>query len=170
MDPLKEITAYEKAVQMRIKSKQSIIRENYGDDPWDVWDEIDEEEKELAARGLSSSAGAGVQVVPTADGGVEAVPGITPASGSAGAGAQKQAAAVAAASGDVQATALNGAQVAALVQIVQAVAQGQIPLETGKAIAKAAFPLIADAELDAAFAPLKSFTPTQPEPAQPSQA
>lgn len=48
----------------------------------------------------------------------------------------------AAQSGDVQAAALNGAQVAALVEIALKVASGELPRESAAAIAGAAFPLI----------------------------
>jgi phage gp29-like protein len=57
---------------------------------------------------------------------------------------------------DVQATALNGAQVTSLVDLVAQVASKAIPVETGKAIAKASFPLVAVATIDAMFAPLEA--------------
>lgn len=68
----------------------------------------------------------------------------------------------AAAQGDVQGTALNGAQVAALMDLATAVAQRQIPMETAKAIAGAAFPLIGADVIHAAFAPLDQFMPQAP--------
>ena len=58
---------------------------------------------------------------------------------SAAPGAQESAATA----GDVQATALNGAQVQSLVEIALKVATGELPRESAAAIAGAAFPLIA---------------------------
>ena len=51
----------------------------------------------------------------------------------------------------VQDTALNGAQVQALVQIAVNVANGMLPAETGKSIAKAAFPLVSDDLISSIF-------------------
>lgn len=59
-------------------------------------------------------------------------------------------------------SAMNGAQVASLVEIaVQAASKG-LPIETAKQIAAAAFPAIDPQELDAIFKPLFSFTPAAP--------
>jgi len=55
------------------------------------------------------------------------------------------------ASADVQATALNGAQVTALVEIALKVATGELPRESAKAIARAAFPLVSEETIDAIF-------------------
>ena len=71
-----------------------------------------------------------------------------------------------AATGDVQATALNGAQVAALVEIALKVANGELPRESAKAIARAAFPLVSDELIDAIF---ESIIPKQPAPDAPAQ-
>jgi hypothetical protein len=51
----------------------------------------------------------------------------------------------------IQGTALNGAQVQALLELAQSVAQGLIPPESAKAIASAAFPLIPSLTLDSIF-------------------
>jgi hypothetical protein len=48
----------------------------------------------------------------------------------------------AAATGQVQSTALNGAQVASMVQIAEQVASGVIPKQSAIAILKSSFPLI----------------------------
>jgi phage gp29-like protein len=61
---------------------------------------------------------------------------------------------------DVQATALNGAQVASLVNLAAQVSTGNLPLETARAIAAAAFPLVDKVDIDAIFNPLVGFTPT----------
>lgn len=71
-------------------------------------------------------------------------------------------------SADVQATALNGAQVNALAELANNVALGVLPLATAQAIAVAAFPLVAPAIIAKIFSPLRNFTPEQP--ATPAQA
>lgn len=67
-------------------------------------------------------------------------------------------------SADVQATALNGAQVTALVEIALKVATGELPRESAIAIAKAAFPLVSEEIIKAIFETIVPKTPTQ-EPA-----
>ena len=61
---------------------------------------------------------------------------------------------------DVQSTALNGAQVTSLVDLAAQVSAGTLPIETARAIAAAAFPLVDKADIDAIFAPLIGFSPT----------
>lgn len=65
----------------------------------------------------------------------------------------------------VQDTALNGAQVASLLSIVNAVAAGQLPKATARAMILAAFPGIADGTVDAMLNGLDGFTPAAPAPA-----
>ncbi len=60
---------------------------------------------------------------------------------------------------DVQSTALNGAQVTALLELAAKVSNKEIPLETARAMAQAAFPLVSKDEIDRIFDPLKNFTP-----------
>lgn len=72
-------------------------------------------------------------------------------------------AATAAATGDVQATALNGAQVTSLKEIVADVQAGILSVETGAALVAVAFPLINQAEIDKIFAGIKAI-PKQPSP------
>ena len=68
---------------------------------------------------------------------------------------------IAAAAGgvDVAATALNGAQVEALAGLATSVANGELPMQSARAIAGAAFPTVDAAVLDAVFNPLARFTP-----------
>jgi hypothetical protein len=68
---------------------------------------------------------------------------------------------IAAAAGgvDVAATALNGAQVEALAGLATSVANGELPMESARAIAGAAFPTVDPMVLDAVFDPLQRFTP-----------
>lgn len=61
---------------------------------------------------------------------------------------------------NIQATALNGAQVTSLVDLANQVAQGALPAASARAIAQASFPLVKGGELDAIFNPLSSFKPS----------
>ena len=65
---------------------------------------------------------------------------------------------------DIAGTALNGAQVQALASLAGQVATGQLPLNSARAIAGAAFPMVPIDVLDSVFNPLRTFTP-EPEPA-----
>ncbi len=53
IDPVSDMTAAEKALAMKIKSRSKIIRE-LGGDPWTEWSEISEENAEMEALGLDS--------------------------------------------------------------------------------------------------------------------
>jgi phage gp29-like protein len=64
-------------------------------------------------------------------------------------------------SADVQSTALNGAQVTSLVDLAAEVAQGTLPIETARAIAAAAFPLVKKEEINRIFDPLSGFNPKE---------
>lgn len=64
---------------------------------------------------------------------------------------------------DIQATAMNGAQVSSLLEIATLVADGKLPLESARAVAVAAFPLVPPETIDAIFGPLANFTPTKEE-------
>lgn len=52
IDPVSDMTAAEKALAMKIKSRSKIIRE-LGGDPWTEWSEISEENAEMEALGLN---------------------------------------------------------------------------------------------------------------------
>lgn len=56
---------------------------------------------------------------------------------------------------DVQATALNGAQVSSLVDLAAQVAQKTLPVDTAKAIARASFPLVKQEVIEDMFSPLE---------------
>ncbi len=64
---------------------------------------------------------------------------------------------------NVQATALNGAQVQALADLAEKVATGNLPVEAALALAQAAFPLIDLALLQRIFESLRNFEPPAPE-------
>jgi HK97 family phage portal protein len=59
-------------------------------------------------------------------------------------------------------TALNGAQVASLVDLAAKVQTGELPKDTAIAIAKAAFPAISSAIIDEMFAPITASAPAVP--------
>ena len=63
--------------------------------------------------------------------------------------------------GNMQSTAMNGAQVTALNDLAAKAASGEIPQATAKAIAVAAFPLIPKNTINDIFDGLDGFTPTQ---------
>lgn len=75
---------------------------------------------------------------------------------------------------DVQATAMNGAQVSALQGLIVAVSAGEIPKETARAAISAAFPLLSADKIDAMIDPIEegSTPPTEPTepPATPTPA
>jgi HK97 family phage portal protein len=71
---------------------------------------------------------------------------------------------------DVQATALNGAQVTSLQEMLQAVADGTLPLESVRAAISAAFPTLSEEQVSAMVAPLMNFEPVKPEPVAPPAA
>jgi len=72
------------------------------------------------------------------------------------------------ASGDVQAQALNGAQVASLVTVAQAVADNQLPLATGIEIVLAAMPTMTREDAMRMLGPADAFTPEKPEVVAPA--
>jgi hypothetical protein len=73
-------------------------------------------------------------------------------------------AAAGAAGPDVQATALNGTQITSLQGIVDSVATGALPPESGHALIAAAFPTLSEEQINAMLDPLKNFEPKKPDP------
>jgi HK97 family phage portal protein len=65
---------------------------------------------------------------------------------------------------DVQAAAMNGAQVTSLQGILLAAATGQLPPETARAAIQAAFPLLTPEQVNEMVAPLAEFEPAEPDP------
>jgi hypothetical protein len=157
------MAANEKAISQKLKSRSEIIRETSNRDPEDVWSEIEREEVELKKRGIVPliPAGSAAPDSSALDFTEDALPVATIGKPKELSNEQ------AAATGNVQETALNGAQVQALNELVQEVAIGRLPMETAQAIAAAAFPLITKENLGKIFLPLKNFTAApvaQPEP------
>lgn len=60
---------------------------------------------------------------------------------------------------DVQATALNGAQIAGILSITTQVVQGQLPIESAEALIRSSFPLIDSARIVEILDPLRNFHP-----------
>jgi phage gp29-like protein len=73
--------------------------------------------------------------------------------------------AVAAVAGDVQSAALNGAQVTALRELLNAAARKEIPLETARAMIAASFPTLTEVQIGQMVDPLRNFE--LPEPVAP---
>jgi hypothetical protein len=71
---------------------------------------------------------------------------------------------IAAASGEIQSTGMNGAQVTSLIDLAAQVSAGLIPISSAKAIASAAFPLIPQSEIDKIFDGMKGFKPVVKPP------
>lgn len=65
---------------------------------------------------------------------------------------------------DVQASAMNGAQVSSLQSLLENAAAGAIPPETARAAIAAAFPLLTAEQIDAMIKPLAGFEPAEEEP------
>lgn len=65
---------------------------------------------------------------------------------------------------NVQAEAMNGAQVTSLQGLITAAANGEIPVDTARAAIAAAFPLLTPEQIDAMIKPLADFEPEVPEP------
>lgn len=63
------------------------------------------------------------------------------------------------ATAEIQKTALNGAQITSLVDIVKQVVGGQIPYDTAVQTIKSGFPALTDADIDKILKPTKGFTP-----------
>lgn len=63
---------------------------------------------------------------------------------------------------DVAATALNGAQIASLVDVIQQVAAGQLPVDSARPILQAAFPTLSIDVINQIVQPVVNFTPTTP--------
>lgn len=62
-------------------------------------------------------------------------------------------------------TALNGAQIASLLEVIEAVTSGELPIESAKGILASAFPTISQDQVDAIVKPLVGFVSTsEPEP------
>lgn len=117
-------------------------------------------------------AGVGLETVPTGD---VYADGTTPEP-TTGDNPDAPGATTPAAGAAVQESALNGAQIQWLAQVVAQVAAGQIPRESGRGILAAAFPTLNDAKIEAILGPLDGFKPTpppaaaEPPPAEPTAA
>lgn len=73
---------------------------------------------------------------------------------------------------DIQALAMNGAQVSSLLSLVTAGAAGEIPIDSVRGSIKASFPSLTDAQVDAIVGPLDDFeqAPAPVAPAAPTAA
>jgi hypothetical protein len=64
---------------------------------------------------------------------------------------------------DVAQTALNGAQVASMQEIIVAVSARQVPSEAAIILLRSAFPMVPDADIQRMVASAAAFTPVQPQ-------
>jgi HK97 family phage portal protein len=64
------------------------------------------------------------------------------------------------ASAQIQQASLNGAQVTSLLEVINAISTGQLPIETGRAIINSSFPVISATQLQQIIGPLENFEPT----------
>jgi HK97 family phage portal protein len=64
------------------------------------------------------------------------------------------------ASAQIQQASLNGAQVTSLLEVINAISTGQLPIETGRAIINSSFPVISETQLQEIIGPLQNFEPT----------
>lgn len=64
---------------------------------------------------------------------------------------------------EIQDTALNGAQIESLLEIVGDVASGTLPIAAAKGLISAAFPTLSQAKIDAILGPMTGFTPSPSE-------
>lgn len=71
-------------------------------------------------------------------------------------------------SADVQATALNGAQIASLLSIVEQLVSHTLPADSARAMIAASFPMLAPELVDAIVGPAEDFEPEMPEPTPPA--
>lgn len=164
VDPLKDVQASILAIENQLSTRSETVGEE-GNDFEDILETIGEEEDLAKFYGVSLAKG--VTAKPTgkqpADGGENSVI-IDPA-------AQDVTQQIAAdKSAAVQDTALNGAQVTALLQIIADAAAKGIPVDAVEPIIYAAFPLIEPDLVKQIVDSLKNFKPENQQPAAPPPA
>ena len=142
VDPEKDIAAARAAYELRVKALSEVIAEQ-GGDPDETWSQIEKDKATMEDYGLTSAA---TGAAPAAD-----------ATGAAPA---------------VQDTALNGAQIASLVEILKEAAAGNIPLAAVQPMLTAAFPTVDAGMVSQIAGSLKGFTPAvaEPTPKEPTNA
>lgn len=156
VDPLKDGQAAELALKNRFQSRTEIIAEQGGDFE-EKLEEISQEDELASGYGISLAMDgqAAAPVVPEGD-----------AMGKPGDGVE---AAVANGAGAVQDTALNGAQVDAMLKIIESVANGTVPKASAKGTLKAAFPFISPAAIAEIIDTIEIKEPKQVEAAPAGQ-
>lgn len=148
VDPEKDIRAALMAVDGGLRSRRRIVAESDAGDFEDVLAEI-AEDNEMAADAKVSLVGVNGSPL------VIAAPTTNDAEGS-----DTQIAV----DGTVQDTALNGAQVTALQEIIQSVALGQLPAASALAMIEVAFPGVDLGKIQKMVAAAANFTPKPTEP------
>ena len=126
--------------------------ELYGENGSDWESSLRQRAKEAAfIAQLALENGVSTEAISGGQASVATDPNLAPDAASPAQGDITSAADAAESADSLQGTALNGAQVQALLELAQSVAQGLIPSESAKAIASAAFPLIPATVLDDIF-------------------
>lgn len=146
VDPKKDMEAAILSVRSGMSSLRAEIAKN-GGDIYDVF-RSQQADKDLAAQ-------MGIHLPELEDMSGSTSMELDPESGDikvTGKAASKQAAATE----NIQATAMNGAQIASLLSLATDAAAGTISIKTAKAIAKTAFPLVTQEEINAIFDSLKT--------------
>jgi lambda family phage portal protein len=141
VDPKKDMEAAVIAMNNRISPLRDIIADG-GGDVYEVLAKFKEDEDLAASLGISLTADDG--------GSGDAATASTFTEGDSG--ETQDSNEEAAAAGEIQSTGMNGAQIASLIKLAGEVGEGIIPLESAKAIAAAAFPLLTQEEIDKIFA------------------
>lgn len=145
VDPLKEVSAALLAINAKLDSRTNVAAER-GDDLEDVFERIVAEEALAALKGVQLPGD-----------GAAATPSSTAAAGAAAANDGDEDEPLegledAAAHGEAQGSALNGAQIAALLEIVKEVSAGNLPKESAVALIGAAFPLMTETQISGILA------------------
>lgn len=159
VDPKKDMEAAVIAMENKITPLRDIIADG-GGDVHEVLQKFKEDEELAASLGLSLSPDAEAISTTITDAGTEDSEDPNTSNEEA------------AESGEIQSTGMNGAQIASLIKLAGEVGEGIIPLDSAKAIAKAAFPLLSDAQINSIFAnsakPKKIDTPKKDDESEES--
>jgi hypothetical protein len=141
IDPASELKAAAQAARDGLGTRSRFLR-SQGYDP----EVVDRERAEELEREASLKIAYDTNVTPA----------VAPVAGSSGGQPE------APVGSDVQETALNGAQIAALQQIVQSVADGLLPADSAVAMIIVAFPSLDEAEAKKIVEPAAKFKPEKP--------
>lgn len=162
LDPQGDANAFVTLINNALMTRETAVRLLGYETDWEsVADGLTIEQQEIDEKSIPIISVSGQQLNATDENG-NVIPNSSKSADSAKPAAAPATTEEAAKTGDVQATAMNGAQVQALASLVAQVAAGQMPADSAKAVAAAAFPLLTAEEINAIFAPLAKFEPSRP--------